>query len=59
MRKFWLLLANGEIIPCMAKDLERTPTELNGVRVVVAGNGLEVVEKIREIIKFKEEVCIG
>ncbi len=58
MKKFWLLLSSGEVLPCMAKDLERAPTELNGLRVVCAGNVLEVVERVKEILHSKEEVSI-
>ena len=56
MPKFWLLLSNNDVMPCVAKDMASTPIKIGKLDVIAVGNGREVMDALKDVVR---SVCLG
>ena len=54
MRTFYLLLSDGRIQSALANSIMDTPTKCDDLEVVAAGCSMEVMERVRDVIRAPE-----
>jgi hypothetical protein len=55
MRTFYLLLSDGQIQSALADSIMETPSKCDDLEVVAAGCSMEVMERVRDVIRAPED----